>query len=290
MRVLALGIHTARSTRLGSLLARVCASGPLRDWETARRNSPADLKHTQPPSRKQDRPDETRKTVMHLTLQSSRHCTVPRLAPVCPTRLCVSSSVVLPCHVTRGIIHSFRERTCTKRSTKHDTRPVPTQVCVVAVSLFAQRGQKVRTGCVPCIPSSAVLHPRYGMEATLSVSFPQVGFLVEHQPETRASLKPGDAGHRDVCIRHAVGYTVGYGYSTISLLFYFPFFVSLLVSLRGRFTFLASAGRGSCTNRQMQHFSQFRAVHRNLKPVCPCLPHFGSVRLYLHKNTPAVIH
>ena len=30
-------------------------------------------------------------------------------------------------------------------------------------------------------------------------------------------------------------------------------------------------------------------VHRNLKPVCPCLPHFGSVRLYLYKNTPAVI-
>ena len=106
VRVLALRIHTARSTRLGSLLARVCASGPLRDWETARRNSPADLKHTQPPSRKQDRPDETRKTVMHLTQQSSRHSTVPRLAPVCPTRLCVSSSVVLPCHVTRGIIHS----------------------------------------------------------------------------------------------------------------------------------------------------------------------------------------
>ena len=91
-------------TRLGSLLTRVCASGPLRDWETARRNSPADLKHTQPPSRKQDRPDETRKTVMHLTQQSSRHSTVPRLAPVCPTRLCVSLSVVLPCHVTRGII------------------------------------------------------------------------------------------------------------------------------------------------------------------------------------------
>ena len=44
---------------------------------------------------------------MHLTLQSSRHSTVPRLAPVCPTRLCVSSSVVLPCHVSRGIIHSF---------------------------------------------------------------------------------------------------------------------------------------------------------------------------------------
>ena len=77
---------------------------PTRDWETARRNSPADLKHTQPPSRKQDRPDETRKTVMHLTQQSSRHSTVPRLAPVCPTCLCVSSSVVLPCHVTRGII------------------------------------------------------------------------------------------------------------------------------------------------------------------------------------------
>ena len=76
-------------------------------WETARRNSPADLKHTQPPSRKQDRPDETRKTVMHLTLQSSRLRTVPRLAPVCPTRLCVSSSVVLPCHVTRGIILSI---------------------------------------------------------------------------------------------------------------------------------------------------------------------------------------
>ena len=107
VRVLALGIHTARSTRLGSLLARVCASGPLRDWETARRNSPTDLKHTQPPSQKQDRPDKTRKTVMHLTQQSSRHSTVPRLAPVCPTRLCVSSSVVLPCHVTRGIIHSF---------------------------------------------------------------------------------------------------------------------------------------------------------------------------------------
>ena len=143
------------------------------------------------------------------------------------------------------------------------------------------------------------------MEATPSVSFPQVGFLAEHQPETRASLKPGDAGHRDVSKRYAVGYTVGYGYdwyccrmhSTISLLFYFPFFpfllsrsFSLLVFLRGRFTFLASAGRGSCTNRQMQHFLQFRAVHRNLKPASPCLPHFRSVRLYLHRNTPAVIH
>ena len=48
----------------------MCASGPLRDWETARRNSPTDLKHTQPPSRKQDRPDETRKTMMHLSLQA----------------------------------------------------------------------------------------------------------------------------------------------------------------------------------------------------------------------------
>ena len=104
VRVLALGIHTASSTRFGSLPARVCASGPLRDWETARRNSPADMKHTQPPSRKQDRPDETRKTVLHLTQQGFRLCTVPRLALVCPTCLCISSSVVLPCHVTRGII------------------------------------------------------------------------------------------------------------------------------------------------------------------------------------------
>ena len=111
VRVLALGIHTARFTRFGSLFARVCASGPLGDWETARRNSPADLKHTQPPSRKQDIPDETRKTVMHFTLQGSQHSTAPRLALVCVTCLCVSSSVVRPCHVTRGIIHSFMCRT-----------------------------------------------------------------------------------------------------------------------------------------------------------------------------------
>ena len=110
VKVLALDIHTARSTRLDSLLARVCASGPLRDSETVRRNSPADLKHTQPPSRKQDRPDETRKTVMHLTQQSSRHSTVSRLAPVCPTCLCVSSSVVLPvsCHSWYHSVSSAR--------------------------------------------------------------------------------------------------------------------------------------------------------------------------------------
>ena len=184
--------------------------------------------------------------------------------------------------------HSFRKRTCATRSTKHDTRLFPHKSVLQSSLKRSVSGQKVRTGCVLGIPSSAVLHPRYGMEATPSVSFPQVGFLAEHQPETRAPLKSGDAGHRDVSIRYAVGNTVVYGYvwycccrhSTISLFFYFPFFpfllsrsFSLLVSLRGRFTFLASAGRGSCTNRQLQHFSQFRAVHRNLKPVSPCLPH-----------------
>ena len=50
VRVLAFRIHTARSTRVGSLLARGCASVLLRDWETARRNSPTDLKHTQLPA------------------------------------------------------------------------------------------------------------------------------------------------------------------------------------------------------------------------------------------------
>ena len=96
-----------------------------------------------------------------------------------------------------------------------------------------------------------------------------------------------------------MGYTVGYGYdwycccmySTISpfvfsvSLFPFPLSVSLLVSLRGRFTFLANAGRGSlreflwCSCGCSQS-SQNRAVHRNLKPVSPCLPHSRSVRLY----------
>ena len=166
------------------------------------------------------------------------------------------------------------------RHAQHEARhaTVPTQVCVAAVSQTLTVGQKVRTGCVPCIPSSAVLHPRYGMEATPSVSFPQVGFLqlscgflnhcVSHcksmSRKTRASLKPGDAGHRGVSIRYVVGYIVGYGndwyccgmYSTISqllfsvsLFLFLPFLhsrsVSLLVSFHGRFTFLACAGRGS---------------------------------------------
>ena len=80
--------------------------------ETARRNSPADLKHTQPPSRKQDRPDETRKTVMHLTLQSLRHSTVPRLAPVCPTLRLVVCRPAVSCHswyhsFVRSFVRSF---------------------------------------------------------------------------------------------------------------------------------------------------------------------------------------
>ena len=65
------------------------------------------------------------------------------------------------------------------RHAQHEARhaPVPTPVCVAAVSQTLSVGQKVRTFCVPCIPSSAVLHPRYGMEAAPPVSFPQVGFL-----------------------------------------------------------------------------------------------------------------
>ena len=61
------------------------------------------------------------------------------------------------------------------------------------------------------------------------------------------------------------------------------FCLSLLVSRK------PVLGRGSCTDRQMQQFSQNRAVHRNLKPVSLCLLHSCSVRLYLHRFTPAVI-
>ena len=50
VRVLALGIHTARFHMVGVIFARV--SGPLRDWDTARRNSPTDLEHTQLPAAK----------------------------------------------------------------------------------------------------------------------------------------------------------------------------------------------------------------------------------------------
>ena len=64
-------------------------------------------------SRKQDRPDETRKTVMHLTLQGSRHSTVPRLAPVCPTCGIIHSLVRLSPHCTA--------RASTERVESHNT-------------------------------------------------------------------------------------------------------------------------------------------------------------------------
>ena len=71
----------------------------------------------------------------------------------------------------------------------------------------------------------------------------------------------------------SVSYRLSYSFLSVS-------FSRSAVSLRGRFTFLASAGRESCANRQMQEFSQNRAVHRNLKPVILCLSHS---RLYLHR-------
>ena len=117
-------------------------------------------------------------------------------------------------------IHPFIQRAYVRHA-QHEARhaTVPTQVCVAAVSQTLSVGQKFRTGCVPSLPSSAVLHPRYGMEATPSVSFPQAGFLqlssgflyhcVSHwwsmSRKTRASSKPGDAGHRDVSIRYVCG-------------------------------------------------------------------------------------
>ena len=47
---------------VGVIFARVCASGPLRDLETARGNSPTDLKHTQLPAAKKG--DVTRRHLL----------------------------------------------------------------------------------------------------------------------------------------------------------------------------------------------------------------------------------
>ena len=73
VRVLALGIHTARFHRAGVIFAGVCASGPLGDWEKARRNSPADLKHTQLPAAKKDDVTRRHKHPQHSTVTTPRH-------------------------------------------------------------------------------------------------------------------------------------------------------------------------------------------------------------------------
>ena len=78
---------------------------------------------------------------MHLTLQGSRHSTVPRHAPMCPTCLSVSSSVVPRCHVTRGIIHSGDSLSTHGTCTHSDTR-ITTPARCTAVSFQSCGAQR----------------------------------------------------------------------------------------------------------------------------------------------------
>ena len=122
VRFLALGIHTARSTRLGSLLARVCASGPKA--------------HSAPVAKtRQTRRDAQDSDAPHATELTTQHCPTPlscvshsslRLVVCRPAVSCHSWYHSIIHSIIHSLIHSFKRltqaRAARARTVRRETR------------------------------------------------------------------------------------------------------------------------------------------------------------------------